>query len=47
METEWLLPDLADPTANEFWFGCARVFSRRITSTITAHPTRSSHALPR
>ncbi|HEV7525097.1 MAG TPA: OB-fold domain-containing protein [Acidimicrobiia bacterium] len=24
METGWLLPDLADPTSNEFWFGCAR-----------------------
>jgi uncharacterized OB-fold protein len=24
METGWLLPDLADPIANEFWFGCAR-----------------------
>ncbi len=24
METGWLLPDLADPTSNEFWLGCAR-----------------------
>jgi len=24
METGWLLPDLADPVANEFWLGCAR-----------------------
>ena len=24
MESAWLLPDLADPIANEFWFGCAR-----------------------
>lgn len=24
METGWLLPDLADPTSNEFWHGCAR-----------------------
>ena len=24
MEAQWLLPDLADPTAKEFWFGCAR-----------------------
>ena len=24
METGWLLPDLEEPTANEFWFGCAR-----------------------
>ena len=24
MESGWLLPDLADPIANEFWFGCAR-----------------------
>ncbi len=24
METEWLLPDLADPVASEFWLGCAR-----------------------
>jgi uncharacterized OB-fold protein len=24
METQWLLPDLTDPIANEFWFGCAR-----------------------
>lgn len=24
MEAQWLLPDLDDPTANEFWFGCAR-----------------------
>jgi uncharacterized OB-fold protein len=24
METGWLLPDLADPTTNEFWLGCAR-----------------------
>src|ERR1700674_541443 len=24
MESAWLLPDLDDPTANEFWFGCAR-----------------------
>ena len=24
MESRWLLPDLEEPTANEFWFGCAR-----------------------
>ena len=24
METGWLLPDLADPTASEFWRGCER-----------------------
>ncbi len=24
METGWLLPDLAEPTASEFWRGCAR-----------------------
>lgn len=24
MESGWLLPDLADPIAHEFWFGCAR-----------------------
>jgi uncharacterized OB-fold protein len=24
METGWLLPDLSDPTSNEFWLGCAR-----------------------
>ena len=24
MEARWLLPDLEEPTANEFWFGCAR-----------------------
>ena len=24
METQWLLPDLTDPTAKEFWLGCAR-----------------------
>ena len=24
METGWLLPDLSDPTASEFWHGCAR-----------------------
>jgi hypothetical protein len=24
METGWLLPDLRDPTASEFWAGCAR-----------------------
>ncbi len=24
MESAWLLPDLADPVANEFWLGCAR-----------------------
>ena len=24
METGWLLPDLDDPTASEFWDGCAR-----------------------
>jgi uncharacterized protein len=24
VEAGWLLPDLAEPTANEFWFGCAR-----------------------
>src|SRR5260221_6742652 len=24
METGWLLHDLADPTSNEFWLGCAR-----------------------
>jgi uncharacterized OB-fold protein len=24
METGWLLPDLEDPTSNEFWAGCAR-----------------------
>jgi uncharacterized OB-fold protein len=24
METGWLLPDLEEPTGNEFWFGCAR-----------------------
>ena len=24
METGWLLPNLADPTASEFWLGCAR-----------------------
>jgi uncharacterized OB-fold protein len=24
MEAQWLLPDLADATSNEFWLGCAR-----------------------
>ena len=24
MEARWLLPDLEEPTASEFWFGCAR-----------------------
>ena len=24
METQWLLPDLDDPTSKEFWLGCAR-----------------------
>ena len=24
MEAQWLLPDLSDPTSNEFWLGCAR-----------------------
>jgi hypothetical protein len=24
METQWLLPDLNDPTSAEFWAGCAR-----------------------
>jgi uncharacterized OB-fold protein len=24
MEAEWLLPDLTDPTAHEFWAGCGR-----------------------
>jgi uncharacterized OB-fold protein len=24
VETGWLLPDLEEPTAREFWFGCAR-----------------------
>ena len=24
MESGWLLPNLADPTTNEFWLGCAR-----------------------
>jgi uncharacterized protein len=24
MESRWLLPDLEEPTASEFWLGCAR-----------------------
>jgi len=24
MEDQWLLPDLDDPTSNEFWLGCER-----------------------